>query len=226
VREGCAARTHANVAEPRARVSSATNASSVSSRIVKDIELQTRHTVQGHELADAVNAGLRSVDIPPGRYVAELMSPEGQSTVGGAQSLQHLRLVPRLVGFPALLVGTANHVTGAAALRSFECVDAIHKARFGTPVPLDEDAYCAFLAATTSLLEVVQLTVTVVEASHAELDAAASRLSRAKSAQHSDASSDANTPWLSPRVVLATIVVIVVLFIAYLAIGVPHGTSL
>ncbi len=167
---------------------------------VKDLELQTRHTVQAHELADAVNAGLQSMSLAPGAYVGELTAPEGQSTAGGVQSLQHLRLVPRTPGFPTLVVGMANHVTGAADVRSFAYVDAVYQARFGTTVPLDRAAYDEFLSAATSLLEVVQLKVAVVDAPRADLDAAAARMAQEARAVDDDGSATRAMTGLSPKV--------------------------
>ena len=40
-----------------------------------------------------------------GDYVVELTVPEGPSTAGGKQSLQHLRVVARRKGYPTVVAG-------------------------------------------------------------------------------------------------------------------------
>jgi hypothetical protein len=128
---------------------------------VKNPSLQTHHTIEANELADAVNASLGRVRLAPGDYVPSLTAPEGPSTGGGVQALQHLRLVPQQAGFQTLLVGSANQVEGVGELRSYDYVNAAYQARFRKPVPLDPNAYAEFLQMAKSLLEVMRLRVSV-----------------------------------------------------------------
>jgi hypothetical protein len=88
----------------------------------------------------------------PVSYAVEMSTPDGPSTAGGKQPLQHLKLIPQ-GGGPALLVGTANLVDKEAELRTFLFVDQAHRQRWkgaafsADPVPYQElmDSIRAFL---------------------------------------------------------------------------------
>jgi hypothetical protein len=131
---------------------------------LKNPSLQTRHAIQAHELADAVNAGLSKISLPPVGYVPSLTAPEGPSTGGGVQSLQHLRLTAPGGEHADIVAGTANQVAGTAELRSFEYVDMVFRGRFRKPVPIDPSAYRQFLDMTRSLLELMRLRTTIIDA--------------------------------------------------------------
>jgi hypothetical protein len=106
-------------------------------------ELMTRYAREASDLAvDFVKAlgGQRL-----GAHVAELTGPDGISTQGGALAVMHLRLVSR-EGGPALLVGNVQVREASVELRSFDRLEAIHRDRWGTPLPVERDAYDAFLA--------------------------------------------------------------------------------
>src|SRR3954452_12894074 len=62
-------------------------------------------------------------------YTAELSVPDGPSTGGGKQALQHLRLSP-VEGGPSLSIGTVHLVDKRVDLRTFKAVDEIHRQRF------------------------------------------------------------------------------------------------
>src|SRR5208283_1353263 len=87
--------------------------------------LQTFHAIQASDLAAAMNEALRKIRIAPGDYAPELMSPQGPSTAGGVQAMQHLRLVPGQAGKPTIVVGYANHAEGKAELRTYDYVGAV-----------------------------------------------------------------------------------------------------
>lgn len=77
----------------------------------------------------------------PVSYSAELSAPDGPSTAGGKQALQHLKLVSE-GGGSALVIGSANLVEKQAELRTFEHVDEAHRQRFkGAPFPVDMIKY-------------------------------------------------------------------------------------
>jgi translation initiation factor IF-2 len=117
--------------------------------------------MEASQLAEAVNDSLGRLRIGPADYVPSLTEPEGPSTAGGVQSLQHLRLVPQQAGFQTLVVGSTNQVAGTGELRSFDYVDSLYRQRFKRPVPLDPRAYAEFLKTARSLLEVMRLRVTI-----------------------------------------------------------------
>jgi hypothetical protein len=124
--------------------------------------LQTYHAIQASDLAAAMNEALKKVRIAPGDYAPDLMAPQGPSTSGGVQAMQHLRLVPGQPGQPALVVGHANHAEGKAELRTYEYVDALYRQRFHRPLALDRAAYDAFLAFAEQLFRALHLQTTVV----------------------------------------------------------------
>jgi hypothetical protein len=124
--------------------------------------LQTFHTIQASDLAAAFNDALKRVRIGPGEYSAELTAPEGPSTAGGVQAMQHLRLVPRQPGLPTLVVGHANHAEEKAELRTYEHLDAVHRQRFRRPLAIDRGQYEDFLRLTKQLLDVLHLKTSIV----------------------------------------------------------------
>jgi hypothetical protein len=78
-------------------------------------------------------------------YVAQLSAPDGPSTEGGKQALQHVKLVPE-GGGPTLVIGSAHLVDQTAELRTYAAVDDMHRQRFkGSPFPAEPEAYDALL---------------------------------------------------------------------------------
>jgi len=143
--------------------------------------LQTFHAMQASDLANAFNDALQKTVIAPGEYRVELTAPEGPSTAGGVQAMQHLRLVPRLAGFPTLVVGHANHAEGKAELRSYEHLAAVHRQRFKRPIALDRAAYEAFLQLARNLFEALRLE-TAIAGPPADLQEEAEQENRAPGA--------------------------------------------
>jgi hypothetical protein len=124
-------------------------------------ELRTRFAVRALDFAETFNAGLGALSIQPGAYRPQLTAPDGPSTGGGVQAVQHVRLVAARQGFPSILVGSANQRFGTAELRSYEYIDAVHRERWRRPVPLDRGDYEDFLDAAKNFFESNQLVVTV-----------------------------------------------------------------
>jgi hypothetical protein len=124
-------------------------------------ELRTRFAVRAIDFAETFNAGLGAMSIQPGAYRPQLTAPDGPSTGGGVQAVQHVRLVAARQGFPSILVGSANQRFGTAELRSYEYIDAVHRERWRRPVPLDRGDYEDFLDAAKNFFEANQLVVTV-----------------------------------------------------------------
>ncbi len=124
--------------------------------------LQTFHAIQASDLATAFNEALKKMRIAPGDYGVELTAPEGPSTAGGVQALQHVRLVSRTPGIPTIVIGHANHAEGHAELRTYEHIDAIYRERFHRPLALDRGQYEQALALAKQMLEVLRLRTALV----------------------------------------------------------------
>lgn len=113
-------------------------------------ELQTRYAREASDLSVEFVKALGGERLGP--YVAELTGPEGVSTRGGELAVLHVRLVAR-DGSPALHVGTVQVKTASAELRSYERLDAIHRGRYESAVPVDRGAYEAFLSRVDGFLK-------------------------------------------------------------------------
>jgi hypothetical protein len=124
-------------------------------------DLRTRFAVRALDFAETFNAGLGALSLQPAAYQPQLTTPDGPSTGGGVQAVQHVRLVAARQGFPSILVGSANQRSGTAELRSFEYVEAVHRQRWKRPVPLDRNDYEDFLHAAKNFFEGNQLLVTI-----------------------------------------------------------------
>jgi hypothetical protein len=124
-------------------------------------DLRTRFAVRALDFAETFNAGLGALSLQPGAYQPQLTTPDGPSTGGGVQAVQHVRLIAARQGFPAILVGSANQRSGTAELRSYEYIDAVHRQRWQRPVPLDRHDYEDFLHSAKNFFESNQLLVTI-----------------------------------------------------------------
>lgn len=80
----------------------------------------------------------------PVGYTPELSAPEGSSTGGGKQALQHVKLVPD--SGATLVIGAANIVDKSCELRTFGHMDDVHRQRFkGQPFGVDPQKYGVLL---------------------------------------------------------------------------------
>ncbi len=131
-----------------------------------DHDLRTRFTIEASDLADALNAALGTIRLRPHGYKPQLTKPEGLSTQGGVQAMQHLKLVPQVEGKRTLVVGHASRADKTAVLRGFESVDAAHRKQFGSPVELDRKDYEQFLEMAGGLMAVLRLDTSVEGAPH------------------------------------------------------------
>lgn len=130
-------------------------------------DLRTRFAVRALDFAETFNAGLGALSLQPGAYQPQLTTPDGPSTGGGVQAVQHVRLIAAREGFPSILVGSANQRSGTAELRSYAYVEAVHRERWKRPVPLDRNDYEDFLHAAKNFFEGNQLLVTIAGPSEA-----------------------------------------------------------
>jgi hypothetical protein len=107
--------------------------------------LQTSYSVRATDLAESFRSTLGRLTVGPYGYTPDMTAPEGVSTGGGVQAMQHLRLLPPQPNMPTLVVGHVIPRDGTAELRSLEHVDAICRERFKQGAPLDPAAYASFL---------------------------------------------------------------------------------
>jgi hypothetical protein len=85
-------------------------------------------------------------------YAPQLSAPDGPSTAGGKQALQHITLVPEGSG-ATLLIGTANLLDQQAELRTFRYVDELHRQRFkGVPFQVERAHYEALVETIRAFL--------------------------------------------------------------------------
>ncbi|MCG5051416.1 MAG: hypothetical protein KA712_00495 [Myxococcales bacterium] len=108
----------------------------------------TMFAAQALSQAEMFEALLGPIRLPTsqGDYRPQLSTPEGESTGGGKQSVQHIKLVPAQAAGPTLVMGSVDAKAKTAELRSFEGFCQMVDARFkGTgPIPAAEP-YAALL---------------------------------------------------------------------------------
>lgn len=107
--------------------------------------LQTRLARKFTTIADLVNDGFTEFRIGAGSWGVELTAPEGMSTSGGKQRLQHLRLRPRRPGFANIVGGSVDAESKLAELRDYDYVRVVHELRFKKPVEVTEQEWEQFL---------------------------------------------------------------------------------
>lgn len=82
-----------------------------------------------------------------------LVAPEGMSTAGGKQSRQSLCLSPDMPGFATITVGWVDVVSLQAQLRTYACLEQMHRQRFkNRPFDVEPSTYQAFFAKAQQLL--------------------------------------------------------------------------
>jgi hypothetical protein len=103
----------------------------------------------------------------PVPFRVELAAPDGPSTAGGKQALQHIKLIP-VGGGPTIVIGSASTTRQTAEIRTFEHVAALYAQRFrGAPIPLDVRVYRDLTQALAGFFGAMRLRV-----SFSELDGA------------------------------------------------------
>jgi hypothetical protein len=119
--------------------------------------LRTQVANQAASLAETVTTGFEGFHMGAGDYVVELMGPEGQSTGGGAQARQTIRVVPRRKGYAVVVVGTVDPVTSFAEVRTFDHVALLHELRFARPLEITQEEYADFLAKLDVVLNLARV---------------------------------------------------------------------
>jgi hypothetical protein len=114
--------------------------------------LQTQFSVRATDLAESFRSTVGRLRVGPHGFVPDMTAPEGPSTGGGVQAMQHLRLIPPQPNMPTLVIGHLNQREGTAELRTLEYVDAICRERFRQGAPLDPGQYAGFLQSAQGFL--------------------------------------------------------------------------
>jgi hypothetical protein len=128
---------------------------------------QSQHTAfagQAVSLADLFRYGFSKKRLEGVvNYTPELSSPEGDSTAGGKQALQHVKLVPD--SGATLVIGTANVVDKSCELRTFRHMDDVHRQRFkGRPFEADQTKYDQLIEELRTFFTAQHFTVSMHEA--------------------------------------------------------------
>lgn len=97
------------------------------------------------ELAVFFNLAFKQGIDGPWPCKVELTAPQGQSTGGGKQALQHIRLVPD-DGSPTLVIGSVNKPGLKVELRTFAYTANMYNVRMkGKAFPIDEPRFSALI---------------------------------------------------------------------------------
>lgn len=131
-------------AKARANESPAGDAPPISGEADADA-LRTRLARKFVSLADSVTESFRDFAIGAGAWAIELTAPQGMSTGGGKQALQHLRLRPRRQGYSVLVGGTVNQVERRAELRDDEHITTMHEVRLRSALEISRQEWEQFL---------------------------------------------------------------------------------
>jgi hypothetical protein len=123
-------------------------------------DLRTRFAMKAADVAELFGVAFGHVRIAPAAYAPELMTPDGPSTGGGVQAVQHMRLSSQQPGVPPLVMGSLNLKLSVAEIRSFDHIDAIHRARFKRPVPLDRGEYDRFIDSLQKYFTAMKISTT------------------------------------------------------------------
>jgi hypothetical protein len=96
-------------------------------------------------------------------YLPQLAAPDGPSTAGGKQALQHVSLIPE-GGGDTIVIGNANTVEKRAELRSYRHVGHTYSQRWrGAQLPFDPDSYDELLKQIQAFFSSQSFTVTVLD---------------------------------------------------------------
>lgn len=95
-------------------------------------------------------------------HVAELSAPEGESTEGGKQALQHIKLVPK-EGGATIVIGHVNTVEKKAEINTYGRTQGILNARFGNASLIDAKEYAGLVDAMQALFTERGMRVVMME---------------------------------------------------------------
>lgn len=99
----------------------------------------------------------------PVHFRVELSAPDGPSTGGGKQALQHLKLIPD-GGAAAIVIGSANAQAQTAEIRTFEQIAELYAQRYrGAAIPVDIRKYRELCKDIAAFLRAMKLEVSMVD---------------------------------------------------------------
>ena len=114
----------------------------------------------------------------PVRFKVELSAPDGPSTAGGKQALQHIKLIPEGGGL-AVVIGSANTTGNVAEIRTYEHVAELYAQRYrGAKIPVDVTRYYELGQALATFFRAMRMSVTFAELGGGALAAPPAPLSR------------------------------------------------
>jgi hypothetical protein len=136
---------------------------------------RTQFALLAINLADYFNAEVGDKRVSG--YRVQLARPDGLSTGGGKQAVQHISLVPDGGGDATITAGWANQVEGHSELRTYEHLAQLHASRFrGKEIPLDRVAYNELLKRMQAFFGEKGLSVVLVDVARTAAPRATSRL--------------------------------------------------
>jgi hypothetical protein len=125
---------------------------------------RTQFAMAALDLASLFNVVVGSEPLPSlegPSFKVELSAPDGPSTGGGAQSVQHIRLSREGA---ALVAGSIDPVQKSAELRSYDYVNQLHAQRYkGARMPIDRAAYDALVKRVRDFAKQHDLSVVLKE---------------------------------------------------------------
>jgi len=99
----------------------------------------------------------------PVRFRVELSAPDGPSTGGGKQAMQHIKLIPP-DGGATIVAGSANTTRQMAEIRTFEHIAELYAQRYhGARIPVDVTRYRELTQALAGFFKAMRMTVTFAE---------------------------------------------------------------
>jgi hypothetical protein len=124
-------------------------------------DVRTMFAMQASALALQFNDMFGEVNIPPGYWV-DMTAPDGPSTGGGVQTLQHLRLHAPAPG-PVLLIGSVDCGEMKVMLRTFAFMLRLGQQR-RFMLTVDPVGYSNFVARVRKLYEALHFVVIIEDA--------------------------------------------------------------
>ena len=104
-----------------------------------ETETRTKFAMAAVDFATVFNSSFSETTMEG--YKVKLTAPEGQSTGGGVQALQHITLANEADG-STVVVGTVNNAERSVELRSFDHIASLFQQRYaGRIFPVDRVQY-------------------------------------------------------------------------------------
>jgi hypothetical protein len=123
----------------------------------------TAFALQALGFADLFNIKIGDQKVSGHRV--EMSAPDGPSTGGGKQAVQHIKLIPDDGSGSVIVAGSANQMEKTAEVRSYEYLADLHSKRFkGARLPLDKASYNLLVARVKAFFAEHELSVSMLDA--------------------------------------------------------------